>query len=607
MGGITRTLAVFLGALVLLTAPLHQAVAEKRVALVIGNSNYHKVPKLANPTNDAAAIATLLRTAGFDVVVARRDLNASDMRRAVRDFSDQVHGSDLAVVFYAGHGIEFDGTNYLIPVDAALARDIDIEDEAVSLDRIMRLLEPAKKLRLVMLDACRDNPFAAQMKRTIASRSLGRGLAKVEPANTDTLIAFSARAGSTAEDGDGLHSPFTSALLKHITKPGLDIRIALGRIRDEVLASTRHQQEPFVYGSLGGNTVSLVAPPAAKPAAPPAPAAPVADARRDYELANQVGTKEAWTFFLERHPSGFYANLAKAQRAKIVAEEERVAKTEARARAAAQAKVAAEAKAAAEAQAAQAKREADAKAAAEAEAKRVVAARAAEQARLLALEAAQEKAAAEAEAKRASDAKVKADAAAKATETKTQVAALSPEQQTAAKPVDPIQTVRLLQAELRRVGCYPGAVSGNWDAGSRNALEQFNKHAGMELDVKLASLDSLGAIKGKTGRICPLQCARGFRANREICVRIACPRGQVLNDAGNGCEKRNDQRKNAARPEPKSSGQDAAAPAKPAGGGQVVCSQLGCRQLKPGCRATWPSASPNVQGGGGYEPIIVCR
>lgn len=587
-----RILAVLLGAMLLLAAPMHQALAEKRVALVIGNSNYQKVPKLTNPTNDAASVATLLQTAGFDVVQARRDLNASDMRRAIRDFTDQVQGAAMAVVFYAGHGIEFDGVNYLIPVDATLARDIDIEDEALSLDRIMKLLEPAKKLRLVILDACRDNPFAGKMKRTMASRSLGRGLAKVEPANSDTLIAFSARAGSTAADGEGLNSPFTSALLKHIAVPELDIRIALGRVRDAVLASTQNRQEPFVYGSLGGGTVSLLAAPAAKPVVP---AVPVTDARSDYDLANQVGTKEAWDYFLERYPSGFYANLAKAQRSKIVAEEERVAKAEAQARAAAQAKAAAEAKAAADAKVAQTKREADAKAIAEAEAKRLVASRAAEEARLLAVKAAQEKATAEAEAKRAGDSKIKADAEARSAEARTQVAALSPEQQTAVGPADATETVRLLQAELRRVGCYIGAVNGNWDAGSRNALELFNKHAGMQIDVKLASLDSVDVVKGKSIRVCPLQCQRGFRADKEVCVRIACPSGQVLNELGNGCERR-DQRRNTARSDSKPE-----APAAPAaGGGQVMCNATGCQAVRPGCRVV---PAPHVN----YSPTLQCN
>ena len=146
------------------------AFAEKRVALVIGNSAYENVARLGNPANDATAMTETLKEAGFDVVDSRRNLNIADMRRAFRDFSDKARDADVAVVYFAGHGIEVDGANYVIPVDAALERDLDVFDEAFSLDRILATIEPAKQLRLVILDACRLNPFAKTMKRSIGSR-----------------------------------------------------------------------------------------------------------------------------------------------------------------------------------------------------------------------------------------------------------------------------------------------------------------------------------------------------------------------------------------------------------------------------------------------------
>jgi hypothetical protein len=156
------------------------------------------------------------------------------------------------------------------------------------------------------------------MKRTLASRSSGRGLARPEPTTSDTLIAYAAKAGSTASDSDGDHSPFTKALLKHLASPGLDVRIALGFVRDEVLASTGAKQEPFVYGSLGGATITLV-PAESTPAVASAPAMnPSGEAWRDYEHALKIGTKEVWDIFLATHPTGFYANLAHAQRAKLL-------------------------------------------------------------------------------------------------------------------------------------------------------------------------------------------------------------------------------------------------------------------------------------------------
>jgi uncharacterized caspase-like protein len=302
-----------------------EAYADKRVALVIGNSGYAHAPALDNPVRDATAVSIMLESAGFQVVEMRTDLDFAGMRRAISDFADRTRDADVAVVFYAGHGLEVEGVNYLIPTDARLATDIDVEYEALPLDRVLRVLEPARSLRLVILDACRDNPFVRTMKRTLASRSFGRGLAGVEPAGSNTLIAFAAKAGSTASDGEGAHSPFTSALLKHLVAPGLDLRIAFGKVRDEVLASTGSRQEPHVYGSLGGTTIALVPAEtsigAAAGAAPsPAAAGGLSDESwRDYEHAMQVGTREALDAFLAAHPTGFYANLARAQRAKLLA------------------------------------------------------------------------------------------------------------------------------------------------------------------------------------------------------------------------------------------------------------------------------------------------
>src|SRR6185312_6824932 len=297
------------------------AFAEKRVALVLGNSAYRNVAPLANPINDSAKIASTLKDAGFDVVDSRRDLPAAETRRALRDFADRARDADIAVVYYAGHGIEVDGGNYLIPVDARLERDTDIYDEGLSLDRILIAIEPAKKLRLVILDACRDNPFSKNMKRTVASRAIGQGLAKVEPNSPNLLIAYSAKAGSTAADGDGRNSPFTVALSKHLTTPGLDVRRAFGYVRDDVLKTTNNKQEPFVYGSLGGEDVPLVPVKVAATAPAASVANPQADIRRDYELALQVGNKAAWDAFLAQHPDGFYASLAKLQVEKIGAEQ----------------------------------------------------------------------------------------------------------------------------------------------------------------------------------------------------------------------------------------------------------------------------------------------
>jgi hypothetical protein len=254
------------------------AAAERRVALVIGNSSYKNATSLPNTINDANALATTFKSVGFEVVISRTDLGVVDFKRSVREFLITAENADIAVVYYAGHGIEIGGTNYLVPVDARLSRDYDVDDEAVSLDRIVWALQSVRRLRLILLDACRDNPFAAKL-RSAGMRAPSRGgLAKIEEVSADTLVAYAAKAGSVSYDGDGVNSPYATALIRHLGEPGLDIRIALGRVRDDVVAMTGGRQEPFIYGSLGGSTIALVAPGAVakkvEPAAAPAPAAP---------------------------------------------------------------------------------------------------------------------------------------------------------------------------------------------------------------------------------------------------------------------------------------------------------------------------------------------
>jgi uncharacterized caspase-like protein len=165
------------------------------------------------------------------------------------------------------------------------------------------------------------------VKQTVAARVIGRGLAKVEPNGPNTLIAYSAKAGSTAADGDGKDSAFTLALARHLMTPGLDVRRAFGFVRDDVLKATNNRQEPFVYGSLGGDDVPLVPAPAPATAVAPAPN-PSADIRRDYELALQIGNEAAFNVFLAQHPDGFYASLAKLQLEKIAAEDAHAAALE---------------------------------------------------------------------------------------------------------------------------------------------------------------------------------------------------------------------------------------------------------------------------------------
>jgi tetratricopeptide (TPR) repeat protein len=233
---------------------------ERRVALVIGNSAYRNAPQLANALRDAGTVAAALRNLGFATVTLDGDLTQEQFIAALRDFSRIADTADWAVIYYAGHGIEMGGINYLIPTDATLETDRDVQFEAVPLDHVLSAVEGARKLRLVLLDACRENPFARRMQRTVASRSIGRGLARVEPEG-GTLVAYAAKHGEIALDGAGANSPFVSALIKYIATPGIEISKLFRLVRDDVLAATGKRQEPFVYGSLPGTDFYFVAPP----------------------------------------------------------------------------------------------------------------------------------------------------------------------------------------------------------------------------------------------------------------------------------------------------------------------------------------------------------
>jgi uncharacterized caspase-like protein len=523
------------------------AFAEKRIALVIGNSAYKNVPRLPNPVNDAALLAAMFGNAGFDAVTTRFDLNVSEMRKILREFGASARDADIAVIFYAGHGIELDGNNYLIPTDAALETDADVLDETLPLDRVLFAVEPAKKLRLIILDACRDNPFTKTMKRTIAARSVGRGLARIEPNNPNTLIAFAAKAGYTASDGNSKNSPFAVALVEHLPKPGLDLRKAFGFVRDDVLKNTGYKQEPYVYGSLGGDDVPIVP---AKPVVAASQASAPTDSRRDYELALHLGTRDGWNAFLAQYPDGFYSNLAKGELKKIAAEEAR----------AAAARLLEQEKSRLPGESAKADQEKVAAAA--------TADEAADKSRVDARKAASEEAAAETApdiaAKQAIDqansvpsrptkkaelgtavdrpAQKRLPAEDNAAELiggnmhvpLSSVAALPPPQEQPGPPVASLQ--KLVQLELRRVGCFSAPADGDWNPASQRSLAQFNRFAGTKFDVNLASHDVLDSIKAQAGRVCPLSCLRGFRAEGENCVKITCEKGFFIN-TDNVCER----------------------------------------------------------------------
>ena len=304
-------------------AQIAAPIGHDRVALVIGNSTYRNVPALPNPANDAFAMSDSLRRLGF-VVQEGIDLDAAGMASTLRTFGAMAANADVALVFYAGHGIQVDGQNFLLPVDAALQRERDLNYEAVPLDLILSEASQARKLALVILDACRDNPFAGQLQQSMGptrSTAVGRGLGRVD-APADTLVAFATRDGAVAEDGTGFNSPFTTALLTHLNEPGVEIGHYFRKVRDTVISSTNGRQEPFVYGSLSAEQFYLnpasggsqVAAAPVQPTVQPAQPAGQADLEADmlFWRSIQDSTDAAEYFaYLSRFPNGVFADLAR--------------------------------------------------------------------------------------------------------------------------------------------------------------------------------------------------------------------------------------------------------------------------------------------------------
>lgn len=244
------------------TSPFASAIAPppsvalgRRVALAIGNAAYKHVQPLPNPRKDAADVATALKAAGFADVEALYDLGLREMQRALAAFERKATGADWAVVYYGGHGIQVDGRNFLVPVDAKLEVATDVEDETLALERVLARMAQAGKLQLVILDACRDNPFKRAWSgntRTVAER----GLARFDPTLPNVFVAYAARDGQAALDGPpGANSPYAKALVRYLAEPGLELQMFFRRVRDQVLKDTGRRQQPFEYGSLSSESL----------------------------------------------------------------------------------------------------------------------------------------------------------------------------------------------------------------------------------------------------------------------------------------------------------------------------------------------------------------
>jgi uncharacterized caspase-like protein len=347
MGRLIRSAALAaIGGIAAMGVATAAVQGEKRVALVIGNGNYQHVGKLPNPLADASAIAVQLRGLGYDVVDGL-DLDNDSMWNKINDFRARIDGAKAAVVYYAGHGIAVGGDNYLLPVDIQLKADADefyIKRKAVSINDLMRGMEGAQRANILILDACRDNPLAKQMRSAVRTRSVpvGHGLSEIKTENgSGMLIAFATAPGQVALDGKpGENSPFTTSLLRRMGEPGVNISTVLDRVRADVYESTERRQTPWTNSALIGefhlNPRSIAVVPAAPVvAALPAPTGTATDAAPQalpplprlndrvaleqalWQSAEKADTIEDYKAYLAQFPNGVFSQMARGRIARL--------------------------------------------------------------------------------------------------------------------------------------------------------------------------------------------------------------------------------------------------------------------------------------------------
>jgi hypothetical protein len=305
-------------AVLLLAAPPAAAQQGARVALVMGVGAYQAIPPLANPANDARALAAELRRLGFDTDLVL-DPDRGGMEQAVRRLGQRAVGAEAALFFYAGHALEFGGRNWLLPVTTDVRNDRDLRFEALDLDSVLAQLESAR-VSIVLLDGCRDNPFRLRLASATRGIATGPGLTPVRAA-VGTLIAFATAPGEVAEDGNGAHSPFTAALLRKIATPGLELRSMMAEVRREVREATGGRQVPWEHSAMEGAfyflpaTINVPAAPA-----PVAVAPPPRDDRAEilfWESIREDNAPADLRAYLERFPNGTFAPLARARLAAL--------------------------------------------------------------------------------------------------------------------------------------------------------------------------------------------------------------------------------------------------------------------------------------------------
>jgi hypothetical protein len=440
-----------------------QAVAERRVALVVGNAQYAYTPALPNPRNDAEDVAETLRQVGFEVIVGH-DLDHTSFARLIDNFARALEGADVGLFFYAGHGLQIDEKNYLVSTEARLESTFLVPSETIELNAIIRLMESKTETNLIFLDACRNNPLTDNLKRNLAAinrtATIGRGLARIEPTGRDTLVAFSAAPGQEAADGRGRNSPFTASLLRHLPKPGLEVSVMLKEVTADVRRDTDNAQRPQQLSDMSKTFYFVKAEPEAvttPPVAPADPADPVDVAF--WQSAAAANECESIRAYLHRFANGRFVDLAHIAERRLCKAGPDVAipPTPTPAIAPAASPV----------------------------------------------------------------------AASMGPATTVAVATPADAPHSAAPPappgaVDAVEIGRKLQKELSRVGCAVSGMEndGTWGTASRNALRSFNERTRSVAEVDRATPEALEAVQSHKGRVCQTACEPGTELRGTGCVPV---------------------------------------------------------------------------------------
>jgi uncharacterized caspase-like protein len=474
--------AASLFALAALLAGVAPAAADKRVALVIGNSAYENVPRLTNPSNDAADVAAKLKGLGFEVVEGI-DLGKRDMEKRIRAFAEALSGADVGLFYYAGHGLQVDQRNFLAPIDAQLKSESDLDFEAVQLDLVLKNMVRNAATSIVFLDACRDNPLAANLAQVGRSLDVGRGLARIEtPASM--MIVYATEPGKVALDGTGRNSPFTGALLRHIDTEGASISDVMIAVRNDVLSETSGKQRPFESASLTGQFFF-------KP--------------KPEQTADKASSS-----------SGELAVL-REQIAKLQADQGALLKSQQEQLSALQKKLAEETKTA------------------EPAAPQSAAADSGTTSRVVGVEPAKGAAPAPTETSASTPpspapnaAPPEQDTKVAATESKDAEEPAPETEKTSEAPLPESATREQLAQDmlvaLSKLGCYFGSINGNWNTRSRLALDRFNRHTKLDLPLDEPQQASLDALKDWKGAHCPIEKAVPPRIKQRP---VVAPKKQV--------------------------------------------------------------------------------